>query len=171
MAQLADYFDYKNRLMKDLLTDSEIVHLINDSVPVEDGKSLAYTQVFPYEYVPDTSERGLTYICCDVDIYAAANKTFLTPVLYIWVFAHRSQMRLPEGGVRVDALCNKICEKINGSRFYGLGPLEIYGCKRFAPQTDHIGKMLIFHTSEVNKFRDPKRPIPTNRKESVYADS
>lgn len=171
MAQLADYFDYKNRLIKDLLTDDEIVHLINGDIPAGEGRSLVYKQVFPYEYIPETTERGYTYVCCDVDIYAADNKTFLTPVLYVWVFAHKSQMRLPEGGVRVDTLCNKICEKINGSRFYGLGSLELFGCKRFAQQTDHIGKVLIFHTSEVNKFRDPKRAIPTNRKESVYADS
>lgn len=171
MAQLADYFDYKNTLMKDLLKDEEIVRLISDTVPVENGRSLAYKQVFPYQYIPETTEEGKTYVCFDVDIYAADSKTFLIPVLYIWIIAHKSQMRLPEGGVRVDALCNKICEKINGSRFYGLGSLEIYGCKRYAPQTDHIGKQLIFHTREVNKFYDPKRQIPTNRKRPEDADS
>jgi len=63
-------------------------------------------------------------VCFDVDIQRSYNKTFYKPVLYIWVFAHRSNLRLPDGGgVRTDKLCSEICKKINGSRYYGLGQL------------------------------------------------
>ncbi len=162
--QLADFFDYKNQLMKDILTTEEIVKLINGDIDFADAKSLAYTQVFPYEFVPETTEEGKTYICFDVDVYESMSSTFLIPQLYIWVFTHRSQLRLPQGGVRVDELCNAICKKINGSRFYGLGELNIYMCKRFAPQTDYQGKVIAFRTREVNRFYDPKKKTPVNRK-------
>lgn len=162
--QLQDFFDYKNRLMEDVLTNEEIVKLLSDNVDFSQAESLAYTQVFPFEYLPETTQDGQTYICFDVDVYSVENKTYLTPVLYVWVFAHKSKLRLPEGGVRVDAICNKICEAINGSRFYGLGELNIYACKRFAPQTDYNGKVLTFHAKEFNRQYDPKRPTPTNRK-------
>lgn len=162
--QLQEFFDYKNQLMEDLLTNSEIVRLVNDTVTLENAEALAYTQVFPCEYVPDTVEHGTTYICFDVDILESANKTYLLPTLYVWVFTHRSLLRLPEGGVRTDKLCSEICNAINGSRMYGLGELNLYSVKRFAPMTDYQGKCMAFRAVDFNKQFDPNRPTPSNRK-------
>lgn len=162
--QLQDFFDYKNQLMEDLLTREDIVKLINPDVDVKHASSLAYKQVFPYEYVPETVEEGKTYICFDVDVQIASNKTFLSPVIYIWVFTHKSLLRLPEGGVRTDKLCSEICKAINGSRMYGLGELDIYSVKRFAPMTDYQGKFMVFHAEEFNRMYDPHKFTPANRK-------
>lgn len=162
--QLQEFFDYKNQLMEDLLTNSEIVRLVNDTITLENAEALAYTQVFPCEYVPDTVEHGTTYICFDVDILESVNKTYLLPTLYVWVFTHRSLLRLPEGGVRTDKLCSEICNAINGSRMYGLGELNLYSVKRFAPMTDYQGKCMAFRAVDFNKQFDPNRPTPSNRK-------
>lgn len=162
--QLQEFFDYKNQLMEDLLTNSEIVRLVNDTVTLENAEALAYTQVFPCEYVPDTVEHGTTYICFDVDILESVNKTYLLPTLYVWVFTHKSLLRLPEGGVRTDKLCSEICNAINGSRMYGLGELNLYSVKRFAPMTDYQGKCMAFRAVDFNKQFDPNRPTPSNRK-------
>lgn len=163
--QLEEFFDYKNKLMEDLLTNETVVHLIDDKKSLKDAPSLAYSRVFPCEYVPDTVEHGDTYVCFDVDIQQAANKTFLFPTLYIWVFTHRSKLRLPEGGVRTDKLCSEICKAINGSREYGLGELSLYSVKRFAPMTDYQGKMITFHAKDFNRQFDPTKYTPSNRKE------
>ena len=162
--QLQEFFDYKNQLMEDLLTNSEIVRLVNDTVTLENAEALAYTQVFPCEYVPDTVEHGTTYICFDVDILESVNKTYLLPTLYVWVFTHKRLLRLPEGGVRTDKLCSEICNAINGSRMYGLGELNLYSVKRFAPMTDYQGKCMAFRAVDFNKQFDPNRPTPSNRK-------
>lgn len=162
--QLNDFFDYKNKLMEDLITNESIVSLIKDGTKAENAASLIYTQVFPYEYVPETVQTGGTYICFDVDIQNVSNKTFLTPVLYVWVFAHRSNLRLPEGGVRTDKLCSEICEAINGSRYYGLGELSLYSVKRFAPMTDYQGKLMTFYAKEFNRPFNGAKSTPANRK-------
>lgn len=163
--QLQEFFDYKNQLMGDLLTNQEIVKLINEEVPFDEAETLAYKQVFPCEYVPDTVEHGQTFICFDVDIQQSVNKTFLLPTLYVWVFTHRSLLRLPDGGgVRTDKLCSEICNAINGSKMYGLGELNLYSVKRFAPMTDYNGKCLTFHAVDFNKQFDSRRPVPSNRK-------
>lgn len=162
--QLQEFFDYKNQLMKDLLTNPKIVELISSDTDFANAESLAYTQVFPCEYVPETVEHGKTFVCFDVDIQQSVNQTFLLPTLYVWVFTHRSLLRLPEGGVRTDLLCSEICKAINGSRMYGLGKLNLYSVKRFAPMTDHQGKCMTFHAVDFNKQFDPKRPVPVNRK-------
>lgn len=162
--QLKDFFDYKNQLMKDLLTHESIVSLIKQDIDMKDAINLAYSQVFPYEYVPKTVQDGDTYICFDVDIQNVSSKTFLTPTLYIWVFAHRSKLRLPEGGVRTDKLCSEICEVINGSRYYGLGELNLYSVKRFAPMTDYQGKVMTFYAREFNRQFNGAKSTPANRK-------
>lgn len=162
--QLQEFFDYKNQLMEDLLTNEEIVKLLDDSIMLQHADTLAYSQVFPCEYVPETVQEGKTFICFDVDIQELVNKTYLLPTLYVWVFTHRSKLRLPEGGVRTDKLCSEICKAINGSRNYGLGELNLFSVKRFAPMTDYQGKVLAFHAKDFNRQYDPTKPTPSNRK-------
>lgn len=162
--QLSEFFDYKNKLMEDLLTNPEVVKLLDDSVEMRNASSLAYTHVFPYEYIPDTVEHAKTFICFDVDVQESINKTFLLPTLYIWVFSHKSKLRLPEGGVQTDKLVSEIAKAINGSRFYGLGELDLYSVRRFAPVTDYQGKVMTFHAKEFNRTSPNTKPIPSNRK-------
>lgn len=165
--QLSELFDYKNQLMKDLLTNEEIIKLVDENATLETASSLAYTKIFPYEYIPETAEHGATYICFDVDIQKSISSLYLLPTIYIWVFTHSSLLRLNEGGVRTDALCNKIAEKINGSKFYGLGELDLYSVKRFAPMTDYNGKMLTFNAVEFGRTASMNRAVPVNRKLGV----
>ena len=163
--QLQEFFDYKNQLMEDLLTSESIVRLLDDDISMDDAGKLAYKNVFPCEYVPETVQDGKTFICFDVDIQQSVNKTYLLPTLYVWVFTHRSKLRLPNGGgVRTDKMCSEICTAINGSRKYGLGELDLYSVKRFAPMTDYQGKVLTFYAKDFNRVYDPHKATPTNRK-------
>lgn len=162
---LQEFFDYKNRLMEDLVTSNEIMQLVDDEGNYKDDYSqLAYKQLFPYEYLPETADSGFTYICFDVDVQKYYDKTFLMPVLYIWVFSHRSRLRVPGEGIRPDMICAKICEKINGSLYYGLGELELYSVKRFAPMTDYQGKYMTFYAKDFSRVFKGNKSIPVNRK-------
>jgi len=115
--------------------------------------------------VPETDEHGCTYICFDVDIKKSINKTYLIPTIYIWVFSHKSKLRIPDGGgVRPDIICQKIAETINSSYDYGLGRLELYAVNRFAPATDHIGKVMTFMAKDFNNTSPTGKKIPANRK-------
>lgn len=164
--QLDEFFYYKNQLMSDLLTNKQIVKLLSG-----DGKSMAepdelmYSQVFPYEYVPETIESARTYICSEVDIQRAPTKTFLYPTMYIWVFSHKSLLRLPDcGGLRIDMLCSEIAKTINGSRYYGLGELDLDSTRRFAPISDYQGKVMTFKAEDFNRFSPSGRSVPSNRR-------
>lgn len=90
--QLDEFFYYKNQLMQDLLTNEQIIMLLSGSGQEKsEPNSLAYSQVFPYEYIPDTITHGQTYICFDVDIQRAPSKTFLSPTnLYLGVLPIRA---------------------------------------------------------------------------------
>ena len=163
---LQEFFDYKNQLMGDVLSNEKIVGLLNDCedrMPLT-PESLAYSQVFPFEYIPTTIEHGQTFICFDVDIQKAKSKTYYCPIIYVWVFSHKDKLRLPQGGVRPDAICSEIADMLDGSRYYGLGELKLYAAKRFAPLNDYQGKVLIFDAVDFSKTHNPGKPIPGNRK-------
>ena len=163
--QLEEFFDYKNRFVEDVVTNKEIVKLLTeDGDGSTDPSFLVYSQVFPYEYVPDTIQKARTFICCDVDVQKSINKTKLIPAMYVWVFTHKSKMRLPEGGVRVDKLCSEIAKTINGSRYYGLGELDLHAVKRFAPMADYQGKVMTFLAEDFNRMSPSGKPVPSNRK-------
>lgn len=161
---LQEFYDYKNKLMEDILTSSSLVELISDDQSLTDATSLRYTQIFPYEFVPETIEVGKTFVCFDVDIQSVENKTFLHPIIYVWVFTHKSKLRLPEGGVRTDRIVSEIARILNGSRYYGLGELELRSVKRFAPMTDFQGKYMVFDARDYNRLSPTGKPIPSNRK-------
>ena len=162
--QLEEFFDYKNRLVYDLLSNQNVVKILNRGCNVSTPEELVYKRIFPYEYVPDTVEEAGTYVCCDVDIQKSQSKTFLDPVIYVWVFTHKSQIRHPDGGVTTDRLCSEISKTINGSRFYGLGELDLYSVRRFAPIADYQGKMMTFNAKDINRFQSVNKPTPENRK-------
>lgn len=169
---LDEFFDYKNQVMNDLLTNRNIVKLIGDDIDPCHPEDLIYKNVFPYEYVPETVEEGATFICCDVDLLAEGertNKTVYKPVLYIWVFTHKSMLRLPEGGVRTDKLAHEITKVLNGSRFYGMGELELYSVRRFAPMMDYQGKQIVFHARDWNRPHPTGKQMPINRKTGEVA--
>lgn len=162
---LDELFDYKNQLMDDLLTNENITRLLSDDCAITDNpESLMYTQVFPYEYVPDVVEHGQTFICCEVDIKEVLSKTFLVPVLYIWIFTHKSKVRLPKGGIRTDKLSSEIVKSINGSRMYGLGELYLYSAKRFSPISNYQGRVLTFNAKDFNRISPTGKKVPENRK-------
>ncbi len=163
--QLEDFYDYKNQFMGDILTNEAIVRLIDDNISVEDAASLIYSQVFPYEYIDETVQEGKTFVCVDVDVQKSQSSTYLFPIMYVWVFTHKSLLRLPNGGgVRTDRLVSEIAKAINGSRQYGLGELDLYAVKRYAPMTDFQGKVMTFYAKEFNRQYNKDKYTPSNRK-------
>ena len=165
--QLKEFYDYKNRLMMDLCCNKEVVQLMTGkSDPTVPNHDLPYTQIFPFEYIPETENDSRTFICCDVDIISVQNKTYYVPVIYIWVFAHKSRQRLPKGGLTVDSIVSEIDTMLNGSRFYGLGELDLDSVRRFSPITDYFGKVMTYYAKDFNR-KPMQRPIPGNRKTGV----
>lgn len=150
--QLDELKIYKTQLMKDICSDRKVVDLITDREKNQLPKfDLRYTKVFPYEFVPETVEDGCTFVCFDVDIDNVENKTIYEPVLYVWIFTHKSKMRLAKGGVRTDELSAAINKILNGNRQYGLGELNLRAVERFSPAKDYQGRVLVYSATDFNR--------------------
>ena len=161
---LDEFFDYKNKLMKTLCNNKEIVRLVTDnSSAVVPNKDLPYTQIFPFEFIPETIDDGMTFICFDVDIAEVIDKTYYVPVVYVWVFTHKSKLHLKEGGVRTDKLAVEINKELSGSRYFGLGELDLSQVGRFSPITDYQGRVLTYYAKDFNRLSPSKKP-PSRRK-------
>lgn len=170
--QLEDFYDYKNKFMEHMLTNEKIISLLTeqnedgtDKYTIDNARELAYEQVFPYLFIPETVHDGRTFICCDVDVQESLDKPYIEAVLYVWVFSHSSRLRLPNGeGVRTDKICSEIAKAIDGSMEYGLGELNLCLTKRFAPLSDYDGKQMYFYTTEKIRHHNYNKYIPENRK-------
>ena len=162
--QLEELYDYKNLMMKSFCSNEKIVKLVSGkddaSVP---NHSLPYTQIYPFEFIPETVNEGKTFICFDADIVSVPNKTFYVPVLYVWVFTHKSRMRSQDGGILLDNLSAAVNGLLNGSRYYGLGELRLDSVRRFTPITDYLGRTLTYYTKDFNRPTG-RLDIPANRK-------
>lgn len=161
---LDELFEYKNELMRNFCNSKAILELLTDDEdsPVPNHK-MAYKQIFPFEYIPDTVDHSKTFICYDVDILDVENQTYLYPVIYIWIFTHKSKLRLPQGGIRLDSLAIEINKELNGSRRFGLGELNLKRVDRFVPIDDYQGRCLVYYAKDFNNT-SPSKPAPANRR-------
>lgn len=116
---------------------------------------------------PETTDNAETYICFDADIVSVPNKTIYLPVVYVWIFAHKSQLRAPEGGCTLDKIAVAVNKMLNGSRWYGLGELKLDSVRRFTPIRDYLGRCLTYYAKDLNKRNGKPISLPTNRKEGV----
>lgn len=159
---LEEFFQYKNTLMKMFCTNEEIVRLVSDDEDT-DGLSLPYKQIFPFEFIPETTDRGKTYICFDVDIPEVSNEVIYNPVIWIWIFTHKSKLRLAEGGVRTDKIAQVIDTMLNGNRTLGLGEVNLRTVARFSPIEDFQGRVLAYQCKDTNRW-GVKQPAPSRRR-------
>lgn len=159
---LEEFFDYKNKIMKMLCTNQEIVTLVADQEDF-DGLTLPYSQIFPFEFIPETTDKGKTYICFDVDIPEVTNEVMYNPVIWIWIFTHKSKLRLPEGGVRTDKIAQIIDTMLNGNRELGLGETNLRTVARFSPVEDFQGRVLAYQCRDTNRW-GVKQPSPNKRR-------
>lgn len=151
--------------MKIFCSNEEIVRLVSDSsyAPVP-NYDLGYSQIYPFEFIPETVDEAQTFICFDVDIAEVQSKTYYTPVIYVWIFTHKSKLRLPGSkGLRLDNLAVEINKELNGSRYFGLGELKLHSVSRFSPIQDYQGRVLTFYAVDFNRLSPSKIP-PSRRR-------
>lgn len=126
MANLEEFTTYKQTLMKAICTSKSIVDLLKQDTddPNITGKDLRYERIFPYNYVPLTTEHATTYVCFAVTAPYVKDDIITELQLTIFVFTHQDIMRTDKG-MRTDLLISEIDKLINGSTEYGFGKVSL----------------------------------------------
>ena len=151
MAYLEEITDYRAEIMKVLCSDREIVELLTDkkdrNIP---DRNLMYTQIFPYAYTPETTQKATTYICFRLTVPRVDNKTYKNISITFYIFTHQSLVRTTDG-LRFDLIGEAIDGLFNGKRGLGLGRVELNGMDDISPTKDYHGISLEYVVSEFNR--------------------
>ena len=153
MANLEGLTRYKETLMKAICTSTKIVDLVKCSGEESlGGRQMMYHRVFPYWYVPDTSEDAQTFICFDVDVGSARSEILNKMIIKVYVMCHQDIMRLSNGGgMRIDVLASEIDKIMNGSTKFGLGKCELQSVTGFAPATKYYGREMRYVVNDLTR--------------------
>ena len=147
----------KNKVIKELIKDSNIVSAINsDKVSKDTPEKLINTNIFNYHQNPYTIDTVSTFITIQVHIPDSyiRNRTFVNPQLEIWIISHERHMtvdnipKITEN--RNDYLSELIDEKFNGRSDFGFGDMKLVSNIEGAFQTDYLYRKMIFEGTDLN---------------------
>lgn len=161
MARFKELVDYRNKILMKLNENKNIIKLIyykdtsplNKSTPLdEDGNiiDLNYKNIFPYAFVPNTTEVTDTYITIRLNGFKSINQSFKDGYVEIYAFTHKDLIRTNDG-LRHDLIINEIDEMFNQSRVLGLGKLEFYSMSEIPIDgKDYYGMVISYRVVEFN---------------------
>lgn len=151
--------EWKNIIMSELQNDDDIIVALdlNDD---EDEENLAYTRIFPYEFVPETQEVVKCYILVEIHISPQRNRYnnanfYDHPTIAFRVLAHQDDMRmsLPTlSAVRTDYIAELIDKKYNGRLGFGIGKLQLTSNVAGSLNDTYRYRDLVFESVDVSKY-------------------
>lgn len=149
---LKDMGSYKNDLIENLLTSSDILELmLGKNYTQASADNIVYSQIFPYLYVDDTQTKVKSYLCIEVDMPTIPSGTIKNMEVTIWAYCHKNCMKYLKKdyiGTRADILADMVERKIREFDPMGIGEMHLESVKRLFPNTKYYGKQLIFETPD-----------------------
>jgi hypothetical protein len=152
MPHLSEFTEYKRKVVNLVLNDEECVELItgveNTTLP---AISLVNTQVFPYDYIDETTTDAKVFVCVEVDEGEVKGPAVGWMHLWVYVAVPKSMMNM-DGEIRRDALAQRIDKLLNGNRDFGFGKLERKPGGRIVLHDSFRGRFLHYHVRDWNRF-------------------
>lgn len=118
MIKIDDKSEYKQKTMIELISDEDIVKLINQPKYTDDPSELIWKYIFPYIRISETQEETATFILLEVNVpkVSTVNYFFKDMLLTVGILTHAEWMKTEYGGTRNDLLSGIIIDKFNGNR-------------------------------------------------------
>lgn len=146
----------KNKIIKEFIKDKEIVDAINAN-DVKSSEQLVGTHIFNYHQNPNTINIVGTFITVQIHIpdnYRYTNKTFLKPVIEIWIISHENHLKVDNVPKitenRNDYLSELIDVKLNGRSNFGINDLVLKSNIEGCYQQDYVYRKLTFEGTDLN---------------------
>lgn len=159
MGLLKPIREYKDKVMEAILSDQRVIDLINDPENLTTpALGLRYRRVFPYAFIPPTTDDAATFVCFEANISNVKSDTICDVELTIFVSSHTRIMQA-EGGTRIDVLADAIDDLLNHSRDFGIGkltPNTRYPTEYNLPNYDYICRKVKYIAKDYN-FRHGAR--------------
>ncbi len=128
--KMSEITKHKTTILQKLLSDEELIKAVYypDSnyldKPKPDTGLIMYRNIFPYRYVPTTTEEARAYITMSIS-YRKSGTYFKVGSITLFVFCNQDIMTTDYGFLRVDHIISRIDTIINKSREFGIGKIEL----------------------------------------------
>jgi len=149
--------EYKRKVMLRLISNDELVKLVDPAGVAEYADDLLYHNIFPFGRIPDTEQETLVYITVVIQVPSIDKKNDLIRYVdfKIRVYAHEDLMQVKgQSGDRIDLISALIDEMLNESYDFGIGYLHLMSNTEHTLDSKHHFRELIFRTDTLNYKRD-----------------
>ncbi|MNW57367.1 hypothetical protein D3C74_351650 [compost metagenome] len=160
MARLDEITEHKNTILQRLVGNQEICKAVfyQDknflSKPDVKPKQVIYNNIYPFNYIPPTSEAvgtAKSYITISLTDYSKSkNSKFKVGQLIVRVFTHKDLFVTDEGALRPDFIVQRIDELLNEQRGIGIGELEFTRLQEIMINQDYLGLMVTYRPVNFN---------------------
>jgi hypothetical protein len=160
MAKLKELNEYERLVMRKLSASQRVVDMILNTtvcnekdfvhypIPNHDVK---FTHIFPYNYVPDTSQDAQVFLCYNVFVPQVYNKTYKTIEITFYIIVEQSLIVLDDT-TRLNAIAEEIDDMFNGSFAVGLGRMALLRVEPpINPAGRYHGKVIRYTNNEWNR--------------------
>ena len=147
----------KNRIIKEIIKDNEIVQAI-DAPDIGSPEDLVGNYVFNYHQDPYTVKKTITFLTVQVHIQQqrnwSENTIYVYPIIEIYIISHYSHMsvdnvpKITEN--RNDYIARLLDEKFNGYDGLGVGQIKLTSNVEGAMQGDYVFRKLTFNGTDLN---------------------
>lgn len=157
MAFLSEISDYKNTIIKRLLTDQDLCRALHYQVPnfLEkpdiDPVGLIYQNIFPHRFIPDIKMETGTYITFALGDFKLVNNNFKTGIVSINIFTHRDTFKTEYGCTRTDFIVNKVDELLNYKDGIGIGKLQFKSLNEYVINEKFQGYVITYQPVDFNR--------------------
>ena len=160
---LDELVEYPAKAINVLGTNQDIVSLITNIPNIDMSSDIAYSvfsnNIFDYGYVDSTTNETAAYICVEAEGTKAGSPTVMPLRLYVTIFWHKNYMKLaPEKfpgvvGNRRDNLVRCIDNLLNGTDFFGIGPLSLQSIVTRSAPIGFTARELTYAVPDYKKLR------------------
>lgn len=148
--------NFKQKIIRHLISNAEIVRLVDPNGEAEYPDDLIYTNLFPFGRIPDTEQEVRVYITVVVNVPSIdKNNDLVRNVdIKVRIYAHEDLMRVSGSGFdRIDLLSAKVDEMLNESYDFGIGYVKLVSNTEHTLDSKHHFREMIFRTDGINSLR------------------
>lgn len=160
---LSEFREYRSDLMRKICENENIQrYLLNDGETITIPSDLIEKHVYPYEYIPGTTEEGKTFVSMLLAIHSVDNgMTSYECYMNLYITSYEGIMWVKnEDGqsvLRYDAIAEEIDRMLNGTRDLGFR-VDLVGRKDgYQPARKFHGTMLTYCITAWNRKKQSYR--------------
>lgn len=163
----------KNRILELFLGDDYLMRLVSDRADITwPALVLRFKQVYPYEYTMGTTTESKAFITFEMtasartDINDRQHPAIVNLNLYVYAFCHEDVMMVDDTvahrlgitdknkrGSRIDLMCARIDELLNGSELSSFGRFVFQSQEILNPVAlNYHGKCNVYFSLNANRY-------------------